>query len=265
MSPFERNRLLLIALPLLACWPVWQWMAQRATDGASDPWELLGLATALWFVRQRGSIRGREGVKLALPIGLVVVYAVSFHVLPPMLRAVIAVSALAAVISAACFGRRMHFALWGLLLLSLPIIPSLNFYLGYPLRVLTGSAGAALLQMNGFAVAREGAMLVWNGSTIAVDAPCSGIKMLWTGCYLSCTLAAFQGLGAGRTALLGLLGFVVVVIANILRASALFLVEADIVALPKEWHELVGVAIFALTAIGIMGLAQELGRHRHAA
>lgn len=261
MSLPERHPWLLIVLPLLACWPVWQWMAERATDGSGDPWELLSLVTAVVFIGQRRKTHASGSRRLALPAALVVLYALSYPFLPPLLRAMVAVSAIGACLSAVCFDRPLHVPLWGLLLLSLPLIASFNFYLGYPLRVVVGSATAALLQMNGFAVLRDGTLLNWNGQTIAVDAPCSGVKMLWTGGYLCCTLAAFQGLDAGKTVLLCLLGLVVVIGSNILRASALFYVESGVVPLPTQWHAGVGVAIFVLTALAITALAQKLGKH----
>jgi exosortase/archaeosortase family protein len=239
-------------------------MAQRATDGSTDPWELISLATAATFIWQRRNMGSSHRINLAAPIALLLLYAASYQALPHLCRAIIAVLVVGACINAAYFGQRMPLALWGLLLLSVPLIASFNFYLGYPLRVLAGSATAALLQMNGFSVLREGTLLAWNGHTIAVDAPCSGIKMLWTGCYLSCTLAAMHRLSFKATLSLCLLGFIAVIASNILRATALFYVEADIIALPKEWHSLVGIAVFILTAISMMLLAKKISEPRHA-
>ncbi|WP_034923523.1 archaeosortase/exosortase family protein, partial [Candidatus Accumulibacter vicinus] len=67
---------------------------------------------------------------------------------------------------------------------------SLQFYGGYPLRVLAGSLAVALLQLNGLAVERAGAVLLWDGRQIAIDAPCSGLRMLWAGAYLMAAAAA---------------------------------------------------------------------------
>jgi exosortase/archaeosortase family protein len=203
-------------------------------------------------------------ISLAAPIALLLLYALSYHALPHLCSAIIAMLVVGACINAAYFDRQMSLALWGLLLLSLPLIASFNFYLGYPLRVLAGSATAALLQMNGFSVLREGTLLVWNGHTIAVDAPCSGIKMLWTGCYLSCTLALMHRLSLKATLSLCVSGFAVVIASNVLRATALFYIEADIIALPKDWHSLIGIAIFILTAVGMMLLAQKISEVHHA-
>lgn len=253
-----------LLLPILAFWPVWQWMAQRTLDRSDDAWGLLSLATAALFLWQHGHPRRLANRDLLLPVALTLLYLATYAVLPPLLRAGLALSIIAACASTACFGTRMHGALWGLLLLSLPVMASLNFYLGYPLRVVTGAASATLLNLNGFAVIRDGALLVWNGHTIAVDAPCSGIKMLWTGAYLCCTLAAFHSLTALRTLGLCGLGFLIVLAANILRASALFYIETDLLGLPKTWHDGVGVTVFVLTAASLTLLAQAIQGKPHA-
>jgi exosortase len=146
----------------------------------------------------------------------------------------------------------------GLLLLAVPLVPTLNFYLGYPLRVVVGEAASMLLRLNGFAVLRDGATLLWNGQQISIDAPCSGVKMLWTGMYLSCTLAALQRLNAPRTVLLGSLAFLIVMIANVLRATALFYVESGVVAQAHSAHESIGVVVFMFGAVAIAAVAAGL-------
>jgi len=178
------------------------------------------------------------------------IYAASYPFVPPLVHALIAMSAL----GAACGS----LSLTGLLLLAVPLVPTLNFYLGYPLRVIVGEAASMLLRLNGFAVVREGATLLWNGQQISIDAPCSGVKMLWTGMYLSCTLAALQRLGTWRTVLLGSLAFLIVMIANVLRATALFYVESGVVAQAQSAHESIGVVMFVLAAVAIAAAAAGL-------
>jgi exosortase/archaeosortase family protein len=238
-----------LAVLAAAIWPVWCWIFARASRDSGDAWALLSLATAaalLW--RDRANV-GRW----RLAIALMLIYAVSFPFVPPLAHALIAMSAL----GAACGS----LSITGLFLLAVPLVPTLNFYLGYPLRVVVGEAASVLLRLNGFAVVREGATLIWNGQQISIDAPCSGVKMLWTGMYLSCTLAALQRLGALRTVMLGALAFAIVMIANVLRATALFYVESGVVAQAQSAHESIGVVVFVLAAIGIAAAATRL---RHA-
>jgi exosortase/archaeosortase family protein len=158
----------------------------------------------------------------------------------------------------------MQLWLWGLLLCALPLVPSLNFYAGYPLRVVVGDLTSALLRMNGFAVFRDGAVLVWDYHLIAIDAPCSGIKMLWTGAYLSCALAGLLHFDARRTLLLGALAVLIVIVANVLRAAALFYAENGVVPGVQSAHEAIGVIVFAVAAISIAASAARLRGVAHA-
>ena len=259
------NPLALLLTLIAAFWPVWHWYALRASDASGEAWELLALATAALFVFLRRDETAPQRMRLGLPVLLLLIYAASYAFLPPLLRAALAMSALAAACSAIWFGQRLHLALWGLLLLSLPLIASLNFYLGYPLRVIAGVVTAALLQMNGLAVIREGTLLNWDGQLIAIDAPCSGVKMLWAGLYLCFTLAAFLRLDGRRTALLSLLTLAAIVLSNILRATALFYVETGLAALPKQWHAGIGVVVFLMTALAIASVAQYVKKPTYVA
>src|SRR5262245_54142927 len=257
LAPLEWRAYLPLVALIGAIWPVWEWLAIRAASDTSDAWALVGLATAaglLW----RNRLANRAPAQWGLAALLLLIYAASYPFALPLVRAVIAMSALATACSTLWFGRRMELWLWGLLLLALPLIPSLNFYAGYPLRLLVGDVTASLLRMNGFAVVRDGATLLWAGHQVAIDAPCSGIKMLWTGAYLTCALAGLQRFSAARTLLLGSLAVVVVVLANVLRATALFYVEGGVVPQAQPAHELIGVVIFALAAISIAAAATRM-------
>jgi exosortase/archaeosortase family protein len=274
---------LLIAL-IAALWPVWQWLAMRARSDSADAWALLSLVTACAVLWREGrwvphdnvasssgapganvsSMASVKAVGWSLPAVLMLVYTASYPFVPPIVRAMFAISALAAVCSSLWFGKRMNLPLWGLSLLALPLVPSMNFYLGYPLRVVVGEATSVLLQLNGFAVVRDGATLLWGEQQISIDAPCSGIKMLWTGLYLSCALAALMRLGASRTILLASLSMVVVMSANVLRAAALFYVEAGVVPQAQPAHGVVGVFVFAIAAMSIVVIAARVRGPMHA-
>jgi exosortase/archaeosortase family protein len=126
------------------------------------------------------------------------------------------------------FGRPFHMGMLGLMSLSLPLIPTLQFYGGYPLRVLVASVAAPLIRLGGFAVIQEGTCLNWDGQLIWIDAPCSGVRMLWTGLYLACTLAYLSRLGFFRTLLVLAFAFPAIILGNIFRAVALFYLEAGV-------------------------------------
>ena len=252
-----RKFLPLVAL-LAAFWPVWHWISLRALDDSGTAWELLSLLTLVLFLAATPARAGGEEFSPTLPVVLLLAYAATYWFLPPLVRSCIAMTAVAAMCSEIWYGKRMNLALLGLSLLSVPVIASLNFYLGYPLRVAVGTLAQALLQMNGFAVIREGTLLNWNGQLVSIDAPCSGVKMLWAGLYLSCTLAAVLKLTTQGTALLGALAVIVVLLANVLRTTALFFVETGILTLDDTWHTGVGVIVFTFAAIAVAAAAHRL-------
>lgn len=201
---------------------------------------------------------------LLIPTLFLLAYAASYSFLSPLPRGMLAMAALGTTISTLWYGKRIDMPVCGLLLISLPVMASLNFYLGYPLRVVAGTVSEALLQMNGIAAFREGAQLTWNGQAIAIDAPCSGVKMLWTGAYLSFSLAAVMRLDGLRSVALVSLASVVVIAANALRATSLFYVEAGIVRGPARLHDAIGLVMFAFAAVTTFALARGLARARHA-
>lgn len=145
-----------------------------------------------------------------------------------------------------------------LLYLALPVIPSLQFYGGYPLRALVAGVSAPLLRLGGFAVIREGACLNWDGQLIWIDAPCSGIRMLWVGLYLTCTLAFIYELRFVKKMLALSIAVLVIISGNIFRSVGLFYLEAGVVENRAWVHDFVGVAAFALVAVTIVVVIQRL-------
>jgi exosortase/archaeosortase family protein len=133
-------------------------------------------------------------------------------------------------------------------------MPSLQFYLGYPLRIVSGETAARLLNLAGFPAIREGALLNWRDHAVFIDAPCSGIKMLWAGMLLALALSALRGLGPGRTLGLAVVAFGAVVAGNILRTTSLFFLETGVVRGPAWAHSAVGIATFAAVAVLIAWL-----------
>ena len=254
----RHSKFLPLAALIAAFWPVWSWICMRAMDDSGDAWELLSLATAVSLLSFMKTANSHGQLAVALPTALLLTYAVTYPFLTPLTRACIAITAVATMCSDIWFDKRMDLPLWGLLLLGLPVIASLNFFLGYPLRVIIGTAAQALLQMNGFAVIREGTLLNWHGRLVSIDAPCSGVKMLWAGLYLSFTLAALLRLDSRCTALLAALAVVIVLFANVMRATALFFVEAEVVVVRETWHSGIGIAVFAFAALAVAVAAQRL-------
>lgn len=241
-----------LAALAVAFWPVWRWYVARITAPWEEPWGIVPLLAAVAFLLWRKP-PGEQPAPSLLPAGILLgIYLLGYPFLPPLPRAALAVTAIGTLLASWRLGTVLHAGTAGLLLLSLPIVPALQFYLGFPLRAVTAWLASSLLRMNGFAVRPEGTCLDWNGTLVWVDAPCSGVKMLWTGMFLTMTLACFRGLGAMRTIFAAVLTLIATVAANGIRTAALFYIEADVVDVPDWFHEWAGLAVFVGTAFLIL-------------
>ncbi|HWP47047.1 MAG TPA: archaeosortase/exosortase family protein [Candidatus Limnocylindrales bacterium] len=247
------NQSFLFILQFLAFWPVWKWYVLRLIDSPQELFGLIALGTAGGFILWRRPDLSSAKSRLILPAVFVLLYTVTYPFLPFLIKAAIALVAIGCTLSSYRWGISFHPGICGLLLLSLPVIPSLQFYLGYPLRVLTGILAVPLLQLGGFTVVREGTSLNWDGQLILIDAPCSGVRMLWSALYLTFTLTCFYGFNTGKTCLAVLLSFLGIIAGNALRSAALFYPEAHTLALPSWTHEGIGMVVFFFTAIFIVG------------
>ncbi|WP_051906644.1 archaeosortase/exosortase family protein [Methylomarinum vadi] len=242
-----------ICWQLLAYWPVWRWYGQRLLDRSDEPWGILALATVLIIVAKKGLSHVPSRKTLVVATLLALLYAFGYAYLPPLLRAAIAALALAVTLSGFGYARTVQAGVAGLLLLSLPLIASLQFYGGFPIRTVTAFVSSMLLNLAGYEVRPQGTLLYWLGETIAVDAPCAGIKMLWTALYLNFMLAAWRGMSFVKTWLGTSFTMFSVFIGNILRATLLFFTESGLVAAPEIAHSLLGVLVFAVVALAVLG------------
>ncbi len=145
-------------------------------------------------------------------------------------------------------------ALTGLALLALPLVASLQFYAGYPLRVFTAQFSAWLLQAIGFAAERSGAAMTVNSQLVIVDAPCSGVQMAWLAYFAACSTAVFtqrhDGAFLRRLPLISL----VVLAGNVLRNTTLVAFEVRPQGLAPWAHEAVGIGWLVV----VVGLAVRL-------
>jgi exosortase len=235
----------------IAFWPVWRWFLARTTDGSDEPWGIVALLVALalsWPSSHRLTLKLEDPLLIAAA-GLTFVYVAVFAFTPPLVRAVIAMSALACTWVSLTRCRERLPVVIALFALSLPVIASLQFYAGYPLRSLTAAGATAMLNLFGMMVERSGTAMLWQGRTVLVDAPCSGVRMLWTGAALCCVLASqrnvvtWRGLAAALAMVLP-----VALFANAIRAALLFILETRSQPMPDFLHASVGVATFILAA-----------------
>jgi len=257
-----KRLLLILGLQLLAFWEVWRWYVLRAVYSWDQPWGLLAFAAAFVFLFASRKPLPQQTRSLFLPAVLIVLYIATYFVLPPLARAIIAFTAVATTASLLRFGKFFHPGLFGLFYLSLPALPTLQFFGGYPLRIVVAELTAPILRIAGFGVVTEGTCLNWAGKLIWIDAPCSGIKMLWVGLFFTFILLCLYELPILKSALLVLLAFVVIIGANVFRAVALFYLEAGVVHMPPWGHEYAGVVAFVLEAVGIISILFMLQKRK---
>lgn len=255
--------LCLLVMALLL-WPVWAWSLARMQDGSDDPLGLVALAAllaGLWW--RRRAWRDQLHPAWALLAGLcAVAAATTTGMLPMLLRAVLAVFALSSLLAGmACRGQAL-LPYFGLALLSLPLLSSLQFYVGYPLRVITAEASVWLLRLAGFVVERSGAALTIEGRLVLVDAPCSGIHMAWIAYFTACAAALIAGLPDRRFLQRLPLISMTVIAGNILRNTVLVSREAAGWNWPGWAHACVGLITLTLVCLSVfvlMGRRQGVG------
>ncbi|MET0542079.1 MAG: archaeosortase/exosortase family protein, partial [Variovorax sp.] len=127
---------------------------------------------------------------------------------------------------------------------------SLQFYAGYPLRVVTAEASRWLLAP-AFSVVREGSTLLIDGRMVIVDAPCSGVQMVWLGYFTACAVALWAG-RTDRDFLARLPAVSLFVMAgNIVRNAVLLACEGAGRPLASWAHETLGLVVLATVCAGI--------------
>ena len=260
-----------LLLQAAALTPTWLWMVARLRDGSDDPLGLLALATLavlVWRMRRALRPSPRLGWLLLATVGTLAATVLRTGVgavpaLPSLAAGLLAVLALACGLLAFLPKRIAALPVVGLAVLALPLLSSLQFYAGYPLRLVTAEASRWLLAP-GFDVSREGSTLWVDGRLVIVDAPCSGVQMVWLGYFTACAVALWAG-RADRTFLRRLPAVGLLVLAgNVVRNAVLVALEGAGHA-PAPWlHDALGLALLALVCAGIAGVMTAQG-DRHGA
>lgn len=254
----------LVVVHLAALWPSVRWYVTRTTDGAGDMWGLAALAAAVsltLLAPQSADARADRAPapRLLLSTTLVAAQAVAWTFLPPLLCAAIGAASLVALVSELRFGSRMVPGLLGLALLSLPSISTLQFFIGWPFRVAVGAVVAPVLSGIGIDAVHQGTSLVVAGRAIAVDAPCSGVWMLWGAVLVWLCVAMARRLPA-RATITGLATVLPIVFAaNALRTLCLVLV-ATRPGTPSWVHEGVGIVVLAAATAAVVLLSERSTR-----
>lgn len=254
-------RLAVVLLPAVF-WDSWRLLAGRFGDGLSAvPLALVGLAVALPAL---GRIRSGKAVPVPLaPLSAgLALYAAAALWGPVLAQSAVAVIATALLCRHVAGARLAWAPLSGFALLALPVLPSLDFYLAYPMRLAGAALASAMLRLNGLDVAVDGVALSWNGSLLLFDSACSGIRMLWAGFFLVSLIGLAVGFGPLRYGGALAAALLLAVAANAVRAASLFYVENGFVERLQghAGHEAVGIMSFLMLAAAIIFLAAPRAR-----
>ena len=214
---------------LATFWPVWIWYGQRVGDQSDEPLGIVALITLI-FLLARQQTKKTNQIPISLT-AMVVFYGISLVLAPKLISAALALTAVGICLHS-LLNCRLNCGHWSLLLLSLPLVASLNFYLGYPLRLVVAQFAVSLLSINGFPVSAEGTSLLWHNQLIEIDAPCSGIKMLWAALYLAAVQLSLRKSSLTQALLYLVFAATAAVLANVLRVTSLFYLEAGIITAP---------------------------------
>jgi exosortase/archaeosortase family protein len=224
--------------------PVVSWFVRRLDDGSDEPLGLLVLLLALVLAwRERHSLQTSAKARTAGALA-VLTSALSVGFLPPMVRAAVFIIG-----AGAWLGLHRRAGLMGLLILSLPVVASLQFYAGYPMRVAAAEGSVRLLELAGIVVARKGVNIELGGMAISVDPACSGVRMLWHALVAAMALAAVHRVSWRATVAGGLLAVLLVIPANVLRATWLALEESGRFQASGLSHGNVGLLCFLAVLI----------------
>jgi exosortase/archaeosortase family protein len=247
-----------LALQLLALWPALAWSARRVADGSDDPLGLVALSLlAVSGVCGRLACRAEpRPAWLAAAMALTLAATVALGHVPPLAHALLAALALACAWAAFRTHRSPVLPVLGLLWLALPLLASLQFYAGFPLRAATAWLSAGLLQAAGVAAEAAGASVTIDGRLVLVDAPCSGVQLAWFAYCTACAAALWRGVPEGRfvrrLALVGLAAL----LGNVLRNTALLGAEAGVWSWPAWSHDAAGLVVLGAVCAVAAALMQ---------
>lgn len=223
-------------------------------DRSDDPLGIVALAVLIIVVaRDRHHFTGKLRMPwLVTAMGMVAAAVLGAPVLPALARGVMAVLAVCVAMLAVRGRGQPVLALTGLGLLSLPLLSSLQFFAGYPLRLIAAEAARLLLIAAGFDVERSGSALVIDGQLVMVDAPCSGVHMAWIAYFTAFAASAWLRVPDTRVLRLLPVAGLSVLLGNIVRNTLLVVKEAGLVSWPEWSHDAIGLAVFAAVCVLVL-------------
>lgn len=241
---------------LLAALPSCRWYLHRISDQSDEPLGLLALLVFTGLVWTRRREIEWEPTFLIRGSVLLLAWIWAGRSAYPM---VMAAGVLAVLLSSMQL-REGKSGLAALLLLSLPLMASLDFYAGSPMRLAAAEMARVTLSTISLPVTRAGTLLMDGDRIVGVDPPCSGVRMLWTTWFVAATLASLRRLRLPGTLTLLAVATLLVTAGNGLRATVLYFPESGRTHWPHLAHEGVGLACQTLVLAGVYLVAGRVSR-----
>jgi exosortase/archaeosortase family protein len=247
-----------LALLGAAMWPHSVWMARRMLDGSDDPLGIVALAAlACLGWRHRGHLRrAPRPAWFCSALVFMMLAGANWQALPPLFSTLLALLGFAAGMLSLLPGGVAPAPVLGLAALSLPLMASLQFYAGYPLRLVAAELSRWLLLV-AHHVERDGVALRVDGQLVLVDAACSGVQLVWLGYFTACAAALLGGCGnphfLRRLPAVGAL----ILAGNVRRNTALIALQADGKPVAAWLHEGIGLVTLAVVCALIFHFIRE--------
>ncbi len=245
--------LVIAAIAVLATWKSWHWTAHRLLQSPEEALSLLFACVLLFSLAAPRALNRRSAPRIdPAPVAAMLALhaALAYAAAPAILQGALATTLLAYIAYRAALDQPPPPAFWALIALSMPVLPSLQFVFGYPLRVVSAALTVTLLDLQGVPVTRDGTYVTIAGETAQFDAPCSGIAMLWALVLVTLMAGVITRLSLARLTAALVLTITVAVAANALRVASLLYAGTALGDSEPPWlHEAVGLSAFALSAL----------------
>lgn len=255
LLPYFVSGRAVIGFQLIVLLPVLIWFLKRLHDGNDEALGLLTLSLALILAWRERKALGSGRQERLVGAGLLVLSVIALPWLPPMIRGIIAILGIAFT-----YGIHRRAGLLGLLLLSLPVAASMQFFIGFPLRVAAAEGAVRLLELFSVVVSRTGTQIELGGKIVGVDPACSGVRLLWHTLAAAMALAAIHRLSWRATCIGGLLAIVLVIPANMLRAALLVVQESGHLSGTFFNHTGIGLTCFGCILVPLWAAISSRAR-----
>jgi exosortase A len=150
------------------------------------------------------------------------------------------------------FTKKIPFPL-GFLIFMFPLPTGAISVFSFPLKLMVANLGTSLLNLFGFPIFREGAIVHLARTTLTIDDPCSGIRSLISLLALGALMAYISNTGLSKKVILFISAIPIAIFTNVLRVCALILAANWLGAnwaMPEHWfHTASGMGVFGISMI----------------